>query len=83
MKKKYFPRTLDDAIEADRCRIEIFLGRKLAPYEELNYTHLSNRVGEYWERHKKDPLIMIDYERDKFNYFLNKVHEYFNKCGGI
>lgn len=81
MKKKYFPQTMEDAVEADRCRIELFLGRKLAPYEELNYTHLSNRVGEYWERHKKDPLIMIDYERDKFQFFMDKVHAAIAKEG--
>lgn len=74
MKKKYYPRTLEDAIESDRCRIEIFLGRKLAPYEELSYSYISNRVEEYWERHKKDPLIMMDYERDKFKFFMDFVH---------
>ena len=71
--KKYFPRTLEDAIESDRCHIEIMLGRKLAPYEELNYQHISNRVQEFFDRHKGQPLIMMDYERDKFNYFISEA----------
>lgn len=74
MKKKYFPRTMEDAIESDRCRIEIMLGRQLAPFEELNYQYLSNRVQEFFDRHKGQPLLVMDYERDKFQYFMDKVH---------
>lgn len=79
--KKHYPRTMEDAIEADRCRIEIFLGRKLAPFEELNYTHLTNRVQEFFDRHKGQPLLVMDYERDKFQYFMDEVHDALAKEG--
>lgn len=73
-RKKYFPRTMEDAIESDRCRIEIMLGRQLAPFEELNYQYLSNRVQEFFDRHKGQPLIMMDYELDKYKFFMDFVH---------
>jgi len=74
-RKKHFPRTMEDAIESDRCHIEIMLGRQLAPFEEVNYTYISNRVEEYWERHQKSPLILMDYENGKFKFFVDKVRE--------
>lgn len=73
--KKHFPKTIDDAIEIDRFRIELILGRKLAPFEELNYTYISNKVGEFFERHKGQPLVVMDYERNKFQFFMDRVHE--------
>lgn len=76
--KKFRPKTLADAMEADRCRIELLLGRSLAPYEELDFTDISNSVGEFLERH---PKLMMDYERDKFQFFLDKAHEYFARNG--
>lgn len=76
--KKYRPKTLADAMEADRCRIELLLGRSLALYEELEFKDISNRTGEFLERH---PKLMMDYERDKFQYFLDKAHEYFERLG--
>lgn len=79
--KKYYPRTLEDAIESDRCHIEIMLGRKLAPFEELNFQYLSNRVQEFFDRHKGQPLLVMDYERDKFQYFMDKVHAALAKEG--
>lgn len=79
--KKYHPRTLDDAIEIDRFRVELIIGRKLAPYEELNYTYISNKVEEFLERSKKT-TIYADYEMKKFNFFMDKVHDYFNRNGG-
>lgn len=66
--KKYRPKTLADAMEADRCRIELLLGRSLAPYEELEFTDISNRTGEFLERH---PKLMMDYEKKKFDYFIS------------
>lgn len=80
-KKKYYPRTLEDAIEVDRFRIELILGRKLAPFEELNYTYISNKVEEFMERSKKT-TIYADYEMKKFNFFMDQVHERLNKMGG-
>lgn len=74
MKKKYYPKTLEDAIEIDRFRIELILGRKLAPFEELNYTYISNRVEEFLERSKKT-TIYADYEMKKFNFFMDQVHQ--------
>jgi hypothetical protein len=73
-KKKYYPKTLEDAIEIDRFRIELILGRKLAPFEELNYTYISNKVEEFMERSKKT-TIYADYEMKKFNFFMDQVHQ--------
>lgn len=81
MKKKYFPQTMEDAVEADRCRIELILGRQLAPFEELNYPYISNRVQEFFDRHKGQPLLVMDYERDKFQYFMDEVHAALAKEG--